>query len=123
MCSDNPLGFSARGVHRDLLWVILDRPDAARADTGADAAADAAVRVARVLDRAVLVLDAVDGLLRAGFEAHLAVAAGAAAHAALVVADRVAELAVVALLEVCLREALCRDLLLLGECLDRKSVV
>ena len=90
----------SRRVHRNLDGVVLQRPDAAGADAGADAAADAAGGIALVLPRAVFVLDARDGFLGAGFEAHLAVTARAAADAAGVVVGGVAEVAVVAALEV-----------------------
>ena len=93
-------GLLPRRVHRNLDGVVLQRPDAAGADAGADAAADAAGGVALVLPRAVFVLDARDGFLGAGLEAHLAVTARAAADAARVIVRGVAEVAVVAALEV-----------------------
>ena len=64
-------------------------------------------------------LDAGDGFLGAGFEAHLAVAARAAADAAGVVVGGVAEVAVVAAFEVGGRQLLGRDFLFLGERLGR----
>ena len=90
----------SRRVHGNLDGVVLQRPDAAGADAGADAAADAAGGVALVFPRTVFVLDARDGFLGAGLETHLAVATRAAADAAGVVVGGVAEVAVVAALEV-----------------------
>ena len=92
-------GLLSRRVHRDLDRIVLQRPDAAGADAGADAAADAAGGVALVFPRTVFVLDARDGFLGAGLEAHLAVATRAAADATRVVVSGVAEVAVVAALE------------------------
>ena len=62
--------------------VGIHGPDAARADACADAATDTAGRIRNVFKSAASGFFTVNGLLRAGFEAHLAVAAGAAAHAA-----------------------------------------
>ena len=92
--------FSVGPIHLDGLGVVLEAPDAAGADARADAAADALRRVGDVFPAAVLRLDARDRLLRAGIDAHAAVAAGAAGDAARVFLSRVRKVAVVALLEV-----------------------
>ena len=73
-------------VHRNRFGVGIHRPDSGRADAGADPATDALVRVHHVFEPAVVRPEiARNRVFRAGLDAHVAIAASAAADAAQII--------------------------------------
>ena len=95
-----------RAIHLDWLWILLQAPDAAGADARAETAANALRRVGYVFPTAVFRIYTGNRLFWAGIDAHTAVAAGTAGNAARVLLARVRQIAVMAFLEVPLREPL-----------------
>ena len=115
------LGFCTCRIHLNRFRIILNAPNTAGADTGADTAADALIGVGYVFPAAIRFFDAGDGFFRAGFQTHLTVTAGTAADAACMVVHRVAKQAVMAFVKVSLGESPCRNLLFLREGLNLLS--
>ena len=109
------LSFCTCRIHLDGFGVVLDAPDTAGADTGADTTANALIGVRDVFPAAIFLLNAGDGLFRTGLQAHLTVTAGTAADAAGMVVYRIAQQAVMAFVEVSLGQALRRNLCFLRE--------
>ena len=96
------LGFCTGRIHLNRFRIILNAPNTAGADTGADTAANALIGVGYVFPTAIRFFDAGDGFFRAGFQTHLAVTASTAADAACMVVHRVAKQAVMAFVKVSL---------------------
>ena len=96
------LVFIIGAIHLDWLRIIADAPYAARADTSANATANAPIWIGFVAPRAILMLNTSNRFFWARFQAHLAVTACAAAYTAYKVLSWLTQIAMMTFCEISL---------------------